>query len=97
MIELSREHDLDFLMERYHNLQRYREKSLTAAPGPENSATDRRHENHLRGLVDEGSYDAAVTYLEDMARLCEAIEDFAAVELYRGYQERIKDLRAAAV
>lgn len=88
----ERVNNLEFLMERYSSLQEYRQRTLLLE---EDSmpAEERRHENHVRNLVDAGDFDGAVAYLGDMAGWCEQIEDFAAAELYRSYRERVSALR----
>jgi hypothetical protein len=78
-----------FLVERYNALQRFRSSSL-AEP---DKADDRRHEAHLRKLVDSGDYESAIKYTEDMALYCESIDDPLAAELYREYCRRIGEFR----
>ena len=87
------EADREFLVARYHNLQEYRQRIIEGADIE--SEADRRHEDHVRNLVDGGDFARAVSYLDDMARLCEDIDDFAAVELYLGYKKRVLDMMSS--
>ena len=74
---------------RYRELQHYRERKLV---DPE-SEDDKRHDQFLRELIDEGSYDEANRYINDMIEFCERIEDLVAAELYRGYGKRVEELQ----
>ncbi len=79
----------DFLWGRYRALQNFREKLLFDS----DSLEDKRHDIHLRTLVDCGDFDEALAYVDEMAVFCESISDFVAAEIYRNYRSRVIGLR----
>jgi hypothetical protein len=78
-----------FLSERYKALQHYRSTTLL---NPAN-AEDRRHEIHLRTLIDVGDFDSATKYVDDMILFCDSSLDIHAADLYREYKRRIIEIR----
>lgn len=83
----------DFLWGRYRALQNFREKLLFDA----DSLEDKRHDIHLRTLVDCGDFDEALAYVDEMAFFCEGISDFVAAEIYRRYRNRVSGIKESQV
>jgi len=78
-----------FLSARYDVLRNFRS---SMQDDPERSL-DRRHEVHLRKLIDSGDFDSAGKYTEDMAVYCESVDDALSASLYREYSRRIAEIR----
>ncbi|MCD6120001.1 hypothetical protein J7K50_09235 [bacterium] len=79
----------NFLWERYRALQQFRSTTLMEPDRLE----DRRHEIHLRTLIDCGDFEKAISYVEDMAAFCDSVEDIMAAELYRDYKKRLVEIK----
>ena len=86
-------HRKEFLWGRYRALQNFREKLLFDS----SSLEDRRHDIHLRTLVDCGDFEEALAYTQEMAAFCEAIEDLVAADIYRRYRDRVAEIKSTQI
>lgn len=77
-----------FLADRYKAYRHFKSSSVS---NPVN-AEDRRHEVHLRTLIDAGDLETASKYVNEMIAFCEMEQDKEAAELYREYSRRIASL-----
>ncbi len=76
----------DFLRDSYRGLLKYLIESVDDSFSP--AAQERRHDHHLRSLVEGGSFPEALAYLDAMVDFCERHE-FKESWRYEGYRKRV--------
>ncbi|MEP0814767.1 MAG: hypothetical protein HRF49_08905 [bacterium] len=82
-----------FLWSRYQALQHHLHRTYSY-PGAEHEV-DRRHEEFLRGLIEQKRFADAAQYIESMTEFCDSINDSAAALRYRGYKRRLEEFVAS--
>lgn len=76
----------EFLRDSYRGLLKFLIESVDDSFTP--SVQERRHEHHLRRLVDDGKYSEAFAYLDAMVDFCDRHE-FKEAWRYEGYRKRV--------
>jgi len=55
-------------------------------------STERRHDHYLRGLIDEGKFEEAKSYVDGMIVYCQKRKDKHAAATYQSYKARVEQL-----
>lgn len=83
------EYSDDFLRDSYRGLLKFLIYSVDEPDVP--GRPERRHESHLRELVEAGRFDDAHRYIDAMIAFCERHE-FRESWRYENYRNRVKQL-----
>jgi hypothetical protein len=84
----------DFLRDSYRGLLKHLITSVDDSLSP--NQRERRHEHHLRRLLDDGKFDEAYCYLDAMIEFCER-HDFKETWRYDGYRKRVELLSQSSL